>query len=59
MAIISVELKYVIRGYHVYRKVWMPELGEVLLALKEDANIHYRFAVAMICEDLGVVGHVP
>ena len=36
----------------------MPELGEVLDVVKEYANIHDRFAVTIIHNDLGVVGHV-
>ena len=48
-----------IRGFHVYKNVWVTQLGEILDAVKEDANIHDRFAVAIIHNDLGVVGHVP
>ena len=40
----SAELNYVIRGFHVYQNIWVPQLGEVHDAVKEDANIHDRFA---------------
>ena len=53
----SAELNYVICGFHMYQNVWVPQLGEVLDAVKEDANIHDRFAVAIIHNDLGGVGH--
>ena len=39
----SAELNYVIRGFHVYQNVWVPQLGKVLDAVKEDANIHMIF----------------
>ena len=41
MAVESAELRHMIRGYHVYLILWMPELG-VVLTMKKDGNIHDR-----------------
>ena len=34
----SAELNYGIRGFHVYQNVWVPQLGEVLDAVKESGT---------------------
>ena len=41
MVIESAELHYMIRGYHVYKKIWIPELShhEMLTTKKEDGKI--------------------
>ena len=44
----------VIRGHHVYKSVWTPEVGEELST--EDGNEHDKYAVAVI-KDGYVVGH--
>ena len=46
-----------IRGHHIYKKVWMPSVGEVLL-VKEEGNEHDRFAVSVM-KDRFIVGHAP
>ena len=52
-----IEIDSVIRGYHVYKDIWTAPLGEMLFCQREIANIHDRFAVAVIKESQ-VVGHV-
>lgn len=49
----------VIRGHHVFKNIWTPWLGEVLLVWKEAGNAHNRRAVALLKADRTVVGHVP
>ena len=46
----------VIRGYHIYKKVWTLSVGEVCLLVKEEANEHDHFAVSVMKDEF-VVGH--
>ena len=48
----------VIRGYHVYKDIWVPVLGDVLFCEQELENEEDRFAVAVVT-DSNIVGHVP
>ena len=48
----------VIRGHHVYKSVWTPEVGKELSLVTEDGNEHDKYAVAVI-KDGYVVGHMP
>ena len=52
----SMELRVegVIRGHHVYKRIWTPRLGEQLTLAPESDNDHDRRAVA----GSTVVGHV-
>ena len=36
-----------VRGYHVYRRMWTPVVGESLTAAREFGNAHDRNAVAL------------
>lgn len=47
-----------IRGYHQYKEIWEPTIGEILLLKTEEENTHDRFAVAVQREGV-VVGHIP
>ena len=47
-----------IRGFHVYKSLWMPEIGEELSTVREIANTHDHFAVAIRKGTL-TIGHVP
>ena len=47
-----------IRGDQVYKFVWTPATGELLLVEKEEGNPHDRFAVAVVKGE-EIVGHVP
>ena len=38
----------VIRGHHVYKSVWTPEVGEELSLVTEDGNEHDKYAVASV-----------
>ena len=59
MAVESTEVAYVIRRYHVYQNVWIPEIGEVLEAEVERENLYDKYAVAIVHADHAIVGHVP
>ena len=52
-------LEYVIRGYHNYMCIWIPEVSERLSPEVEAANPHDRYAVAVASHERGIVGHVP
>ena len=58
-AMATLELEYVIRGYHDYMRVWIPVVGEQLSTEIEPANPHNRYAVAVVSHEHGTVGHVP
>ena len=49
----------VIRGHHIYKQIWKPNIGEVLLVDKEAENVHDKHAVALLSPDGVVIGHVP
>ena len=50
----------VIRGYHVYQRIWTPHVGEKATTVREPGNEHDRFAVAVLeDETLCTVGHLP
>ena len=38
----------VVRGHHVYKHVWTPEIGEELSVKKEPGNLHDDFAVSVV-----------
>ena len=48
----------VIRGHHIFKSVWTPCLGEILLVGKEAGNHHDRNSVALLKADSTSVGHV-
>ena len=52
------EVHSYIRGYHVYREVWTPTIGEDLLVKPEPTNEKDPNAVAVFKGDV-IVGHVP
>ena len=56
----SLLVKTAIWGYHVYRVVWEPRVGESFVVLHESGNDNGRHAMAVCCdEDPGViVGHL-
>ena len=54
----SVEFNSFISGYHAYRDIWEPFVGETLLLKREPTNVRDRSAVAVM-QETEVVGHVP
>ena len=53
-----VEFRSVIRGYHVYKSIWTPALGEKLSTDQERGNPEDRYAVSVL-KSSTIVGHVP
>ena len=57
-------IESVVRGFHVYKDVWVPILHEVLQTKQEFDNEEDRYAVAVFKTTTGssdqvTVGHVP
>ena len=52
------------RGYHVYREIWKPALGEHLQIGQKLGNVHDPFAIAIKVKSRGtltndeIVGHI-
>ena len=54
----------VIRGHHIYKDIWTPNVGENLTCRAEPGNIHNPYAVAVQHHDVDpdsvlTIGHVP
>ena len=47
-----------IRGYHAYKAMWNPALGDVLPLERETTNVKDKFALALM-KGSTVVGHIP
>ena len=55
-----------VRGFHYYRRVWVPHIGQHLCVEIEQGNPEDRFAIAVrkhddigVGDDRPVVGHLP
>ena len=38
----------VVRGHHIYKSLWTPEVNEILLLWRETGNEHDEYAVAVL-----------
>ena len=53
------------RGFHVYRELWKPKLGQNLQVKQEIGNLHDPFAISLGAKipgkltDFDIVGHIP
>ena len=47
-----------VRGFHVYKSIWTPFIGETLSCSRETTNLHDPFAVKVLKTD-EIVGHLP
>ena len=47
----------VVRGYHAYKDIWQPDVGEELRCQREVGNLVDAFAVAVMRKET-VIGHV-
>ena len=52
------EMTSFIRGYHEYKEIWQPVIGESLILKTVPTNVKDRLAVS-VQKDGQVVGHVP
>jgi len=48
----------VVQSHHVYKSIWTPHIGEVLVACVESDNSEDDYAVAIVKGNV-VVGHIP
>ena len=48
----------IVRGYHIYKLEWNPEIGSTFETEIEDFNIHDRYTVAVKLDN-DTVGHIP
>ena len=48
-----------IHGYHIYKDIWDPSVGETVNCGRERGNSADRYAVALRKADGVIVGHVP
>ena len=48
----------IVRGHHIYTRVWSPTTGKKLKLTCEEENEHDRFAVCLVKGGV-VVGHIP
>ena len=44
----TLELEYVVRGYHEYKRVWTPVLDELFSTEIESGNPHDKYTVVLI-----------
>ena len=51
-------MRTMVRGYHVYREIWLATVGEELSCMREVDNYRDPFAVAVIKSGV-VVSHIP
>lgn len=54
----TVEIISYVRGVYVYKHIWEPNEGKVLLLKRKQDNTEDKFAVAVM-KNGEVVGHVP
>ena len=47
-----------VRGFHVYKSIWTPFIGETLSSSREMTNLHDPFAVKVLKTD-EIVSHLP
>ena len=52
-------MESVVRGHHVYKRVWHPVLGEQLTLVRENNNSDDRQAASVMKDGSMIVGHVP
>ena len=53
-----IQIESFIRGYHAYKDIWNPFIGEKLPLNREPENTTDEYAIAVV-KDSCVVGHVP
>ena len=61
MPVFSFEAPSCIRGYHIYKAVWTPYIGETMPCSRELTNGHDPFAVkvSQMHGEERIVGHLP
>ena len=59
MAVFELTVRTAVRGYHIYKEVWPPAIGEEFVCRQERDNDHDRHAVSVHKEGDDVLGHLP
>ena len=54
----SFRIESSVRGHHIYKSTWTPEIGEELAVTMEEDNSFDSYAVA-VAKNSSVVGHLP
>ena len=54
----SFEFTAAVRGFHVYRDIWLPYINETLKSLHKPGNAYDVFAIKCIKGNM-TVGHLP
>ena len=47
-----------VKGYHEYKSIWTPKIGEILSTEREPGNLVDKYAVCVKKEN-EIVGHLP
>ena len=57
------EVDSIVRGYHVFKEIWTPFIGEDLEYKRDASNIRDAYAVGIMRQEetgsTAIVGHVP
>ena len=48
MAVMDYCWESVIRGHHIYKTIWTPEIGEILRCEQETGNTEDSYAVSVV-----------
>ena len=59
MAAFELTVRTAVRGYHVYREVWAPAIGEEFVCGQDRGNNHDRHVVSVHKEGKDVLGYLP
>ena len=59
MASVSTDFSFdsLIRGHHIYKNIWTPSVGEVLLLVKQEENEHDCFAISVMKDGLLLINN--
>ena len=58
MAAFELTVRTAVHGYHVYKEVWEPAIGEEIVCGQEQGNDHERHAILVHKEGENVLGHL-
>ena len=59
MAAFELTVRTAVCGYHVYKEVWAPAIGNEFICPQEQGNYHDRHTVSVHKEGEDVLGHLP
>ena len=54
MANMTLHVESVVRGYHVYKEDWSPNIGDRFVSEVEETNLHDRICCCCGCDDDGI-----